>query len=126
MVWPTLTELRELGLDAAAIVTSVGLSLKELDDPDTRFPYETFVALGQAAIAATGDEAFGLHLAEHYRPGVFGLLDYLAHSSKTLGEAYHHLCRYNRLLHDVAETHVDIEGNRAIVWQETLGGVRRP
>jgi AraC-like DNA-binding protein len=67
------------------------------------------------------DPAFGLHLAELYRPGVFGVLDYLAHSSRTLHEALSYLCRYNRLLQDAAETLLTIEGDRVVIWQRVVG-----
>lgn len=122
LIWPLLTGLRALGADVEAIVADAGLSLPELQDPDTRIPIEGGVALAFAAGLRTGDEALGIHLAEKYVPGVFGLLDYLAHSSRTLGEAIRYLCRYNRLLQDAVETHLDVRDDRAIVWQEALGG----
>ncbi|HVU00332.1 MAG TPA: AraC family transcriptional regulator [Polyangiaceae bacterium] len=126
IVWPLLGELRALGHDVERLVAGVGLSLPELEDPDTRLPIESLIELGAAAATATNDPAFGLHLAEHYRPNAFGVLDYLAHSSRTLGEAIRHLCRYNRLFQDAAETVLDVEGDRALVWQRTLGGFVMP
>ena len=126
LIWPTLSGLHSMGVDLEALVSSVGLSLEELRRPDTRIPIETGVALAFAAAQATGDEALGLHLAERYTPGVFGVLDYLGHSSSTLGEAIRHLCRYNRLLQEVVETSLDVDGGRAVVWQKAFGGLLIP
>jgi AraC-like DNA-binding protein len=121
-----LSALRAMNADVDAIVSSVGLSLEKLQQPDTRIPIETGVALAFAAAQATGDEALGLHLAERYTPGVFGVLDYLGHSSSTLGGAIQHLCRYNRLLQDAVETSLEIKDNRAIVSQRAFGGLVIP
>lgn len=126
IVWPLLAELRSRGIDVARLRETVGLQAVDLEDPDARIPIESLIALGVSAAEATNDPAFGLHLAEHYRPNVFGVLDYLAHSSRTLGEAIRHLCRYNRLFQDAAETVLDVEGDRAHVWQRALGGFVLP
>lgn len=126
IVWPMLGELRALGLDVEQLVGRAGLSLRDLEDPDTRIPIESLIELGAHATAVTNDPAFGLHLAEHYRPGAFGVLDYLAHSSRTLGEAIRHLCRFNRLFQDAAETVLEVSSDRAVIWQRYLGGFALP
>jgi AraC-like DNA-binding protein len=126
LVWPLAAELGSLGVDVARLVARIGLTPEKLADPDTRIPFEDLITLGAAAVEATGDEAFALHLAEHYRPNVFGVLDYLARSSTTLGEAIRNLCRYNRLLQDVVETSLDVEGDSAVIWERILGGAQLP
>src|SRR5688500_17746983 len=114
MLQPMFAGLRRMGADVEAIVHQAGLSLAELQDPDERVPLERAMTLSAVAADAVEDEAFGLHLAELYQPGAFGLLDYLAHSSRTLGEALVYLCRYNRLLQDAAETLLELENGRAV------------
>jgi AraC-like DNA-binding protein len=84
------------------------------------------ISLSAASAQSVRDEAFGLHLAELYRPGDFGLLDYLAHSSRRLGDALERLCRYNRLLQDVAEIVLEVRGDRTEVWQRELRSVWIP
>jgi AraC-like DNA-binding protein len=126
MLWPMLTGLRAMCADLDAICRRAGVSLAELEDPSARIPFESAVRLSLASADEVGDPAFGLHLAERYSPGMFGLLDYLAQSSQTLGQAIRHLCRYNRLLQDAAETRLELVGERAVIWQELLGGVWLP
>lgn len=126
MLRPMLVGLGLLHADVEKIAASVSLSVRDLHDPDVRIPFEVAIRFSIEAAVALGDPAFGLHLAELYQPGVFGVLDYLAHSSRTLGEAISHLCRYNRLLQDAAETFLDVEGVRAVVWQRTVDSVWLP
>lgn len=118
--------LRAMGLDVDGVIRSAALRPDELQDPDHRVPFELAIQLSAASAQAARDAAFGLHLAERYRPGDFGLLDYLAHNSPTLGDALARLCRYNRILQDVAEIVLEVHGDRAIVWQRALASVWLP
>src|SRR5678810_503601 len=79
LLWPFIYGLRALDLDVDAFLGRVGLSFEEVQDPDTRIPVEIGVELAFMAAEDTGDAALGLHLSERYVPGVFGVLDYLAH-----------------------------------------------
>lgn len=126
LLWPLIYGLRSLDADVEGLLGRVGLSLEKIQDPDTRIPIEVAVELAVLAGEASGDEAMGLHLSERYVPGVFGVLDYLAHSSRTLGEAIRHLCRYNRLLQDVVETVLEVRGDRAYIFQKSYGAFRPP
>jgi AraC-like DNA-binding protein len=126
LMWPLIYGLRALDADVEGLIARVGLSLVELEDPDTRIPIEVCVDLAVLAAEVTGDEALGLHLSERYVSGLFGVLDYLAHSSRTLGEALRNLCRYNRLLQDAIETVFDVTGDRALIWQKSFGAFRPP
>src|SRR6185503_17904969 len=126
MFWPMLAALRAMGADVEGIVTRSGQSLEALQDPDARFPFEVGIQLAFEAAITLGDEALGLHLAEKYQPGSFGVLDYLAHSSRTLGDAIARLCRYNRLLQDAVESALEVNGERAVLFNRLLGDVLLP
>jgi AraC-like DNA-binding protein len=126
LLWPLIYGLRAIDANVEGLLAHVGLSLAKINDPDTRIPIEVAVELAILAGEASGDEAWGLHLSERYVPGVFGVLDYLAHSSRTLGEALRHLCRYNRLLQDVVETVVEVQGDQARIFQKSVGAFRPP
>jgi AraC-like DNA-binding protein len=126
MLWPMLRGLQSMGADLHTIVRSVDLTLEGLRDPDVRLPFEVAINLSAASAQAVRDPAFGLHLAELYRPGDFGVLDYLGHNSRTLRDAVVRLCRYNRLLQDAAEMVLDLEDSHAVIWQRLLGCIWLP
>lgn len=126
MLWPMLAALRAMGADVEGIVARSGQSLEALQNPDIRFPFEVGIQLAFEAAKTLGDEALGLHLAEKYQPGSFGVLDYLAHSSRSLGDAITRLCRYNRLLQDAVESVLEVTGERAVLFNRLLGDVVLP
>ena len=126
LFWPFILGLRAMGMDVESLLSHVGMTLAQLEDPDTRIPVEVGIELAYLAAEERGDEAMGLHMAELYVPGAFGVLDYLGNSSRTLGEALRHLCRYNRLLQDAVETVLEVRGDRAFIWQRTFGGFSAP
>jgi hypothetical protein len=126
MMAPFLTGLEKMGVDVVAPAERVGLDPASLRDPDARVPYESLVDFVTTAAEVPGDAALGLHLLERSRPGAFGVLEYLALSSATLGDALGQLCRYSRLLADAAETLVEEQGDRVLVWQRMRDGMRRP
>jgi AraC-like DNA-binding protein len=108
MVWglqaaAVVAGLVAAGADVEAVFARAGIPLAELGDPDRRFPREKMLALWRAAREATGDTSFGLRVAEHVPYGSFGVLEYIARSSSTLGDALSRVARYARLLDDVAE-----------------------
>ncbi len=98
-----LVGLAAVGADVDAVVAEAGLTREELVDPERRLPREATERLWQAACRATGDPAFGLHVAELVTPGSFGVLEYIARSSRTLGDAVVRIARYARLADDAAE-----------------------
>jgi AraC-like DNA-binding protein len=71
---------RARGHDAEALCRSAGVALSALAEPDARVPYALAERLGERALALTGDESFGLHLARdvgdsrHYDAGVLLLM----------------------------------------------------
>ncbi len=91
------------GADVDAVFARAGIAREGLDDPERRLPREKMLVLWEAACQATGDPAFGLHLAEQITPGSFDVLEYIARSSSTLGDALAQVARYVRLLDDVGE-----------------------
>jgi AraC-like DNA-binding protein len=91
------------GADVDAVFARAGIPLAELGDPERRFPRESMLTLWRTAREVTSDPAFGLHIAERVPYGSFGVLEYIARSSSTLGDALARVARYARLLDDVAE-----------------------
>jgi AraC-like DNA-binding protein len=110
---PAVAQLGRLGLDAASVLSAVGADPAVLGDADARLPHSLLLAIWDEAVARSGDDAFGIHVAEQIRPGAFDVLDYAIRSSATLGEGFGRLVRYHRILHDAAAVELRVEGDRA-------------
>jgi len=104
--------LETAGVEPAAVLTRVGLERLEVD-AGGRIAHAVAFDLFHAATRVTGDEAFGLHVAESLRPGALGAIDYLIRSGPTLGAALAAARRYQRLIQD-AELCLEIDRRRAI------------
>ena len=72
-------------------------------------------------VEASGDPALGLHVAAGLERGSMDLLEYLARSCETLGDAIDAVTRYRRLVHDALELELQLKGELAI-W--TFGVAR--
>ena len=97
------------GADAAQLAARAEIRLDDLEDPDGRVPFASYVALMKAAKELCRTPAFALELgtAKDFREiTVVGLICYAA---PTMGEALKELNRYGRL---VAELDVPAQGAR--------------
>jgi AraC-like DNA-binding protein len=103
-----------LGVDVVALQAAVGLTPERLSDPEARIPRETFIALFEEGTRLTGDDAFGLHVAEIARRRTDNVLSLALHSSSTLGDAYRRAARYVHLVNDTLEIRLELEG--AACW----------
>jgi AraC-like DNA-binding protein len=108
-----LATLRARGADVAAVLAHARLALPPADDPWARIPHREAFDLLEAAADVTGDDAFGVHVAEHLRRGSFGVIDYLVRCGPTLGDALWIAHRYQRLLQD-ADLRIEISAGRAV------------
>jgi AraC-like DNA-binding protein len=90
------------GADRGELLARTGFDPSLASDPDTKISLELESALWNEGARLTGDDAFGLHAAEHVEPGAFDVLDYAVRTAPTLRAALERLARYNRLLHDAA------------------------
>lgn len=120
LVWPLVLGLRALGIDADAALARAGVDEASLKNPDTRVPAIRALAIMQAALEASGNQDLGLALSELYEPGVFTVLDYLAHSSSTLREAIERTCRYEGIHQNGVHTSLHVQGELAMIRQDVL------
>ena len=67
MVLRVVEFCRARGHDAEALCREAGLTAAALAEPDARVGYDVAAALGERALALTGDDNFGLHLAADVR-----------------------------------------------------------
>ena len=96
-----------------------------LDDLEQRVPFALIVRAWELAPRLTGDDCFGLHLAERSAVGSFGVLDYAARTCATVGDAFERLCRWQRLLHDAVHVTVEVRDD-AVRILHRMHGVRSP
>lgn len=101
---PLFRQAAALGLARDQLLAAVGIEALGAED---NVGYEKVTALWNRAAAATGDAAFGVHAAEQLPPGLFDVVEYAALSSATLREALAQLCRYQRLVTEVARYTLD-------------------
>lgn len=109
---PVLSRLESLGVDVGSVLSAAGVDPAVAADSDARLPHPVLLAVWNEAAQRSGDDAFGLHVAEHIRPGAFDVLGYAIRSSATLGEGLERLVRYHRILHDAAVVELRVEGDR--------------
>lgn len=123
---PFVSGLRAMGHDPEPLMEAAGLSMRLLSDPDARVPMRRVLELLRDAVAHTGDDNLGLHLAERAELGAFDAPFYAMHASATLGGAYQRLCRYQRLIHDTTRVELRIEDDRARLRHVFPGGRAAP
>jgi AraC-like DNA-binding protein len=86
------------GVDPHDLLAAAGIDPADLADPDGRLPLVLVERLWHEAVRLTGDDCFGLHLAERLPIEAFGALGFALRSSATLGDAYARMVRYFRLV----------------------------
>lgn len=100
---PRFNELRE----------TLGISLTELADRDTRVSSRaTMRALAQL-VGITGDPTIGLKAGMQVDQGDFDVLEYAARSTTNFGDAMQLMARYLRVMNDAAEGALEVKGELA-------------
>lgn len=90
------------GVEPAQLFAAVGLEpdALRLIGPDARVPLAIGMRMWHEAVRLTGNEHFGLQLAERLKVSDFAGIGYAVRSSPTVGEGYERVARYLRLMHD--------------------------
>ena len=96
-------------IDLEPLLSRAGITVAEVDDPDTRIAVRKQVAFLDLAADALGDDCLGLTLATEFDCRDFGLWYYVLASSETLGMALERAGRYSRI------------GNEAVVFDYHKG-----
>jgi len=127
-VQPILMYLTGRGHDSTAFLIANGVDPLIFRDPEARLPHAVAISLWSAAGQLTNDPNLGLHVAAGIRPGIYGALDYAVRTCETLGEGLRRLALYHRFLHDVAETRLSVDRDRAVLSHHLPlpGGAPRP
>lgn len=89
------------GIDPATLFKEAGLDPEILDDPQARYPWNEASNAWLMASELLDDPAFGLTIAQAWRPSDFHALGCAFMASTTLRDALNRLVRYNNIVYDV-------------------------
>jgi AraC-like DNA-binding protein len=95
--------LEAAGCNSAALLAEAGFDASSLDSPTARCPLSQTTRLWRLAVAATGDEAFGIKVASHIKQTTFHALSYSLSASSTLKEAFERAQRYCHVASDAID-----------------------
>lgn len=111
---------RSLGLDPVRMLARVGLPPGCLDSADLRVSADAVMALLELSAQTSGEQAFGLRLAQTRRLSTLGLVGMLARDEPTLREAIATLVRYGRQHNESLAARLEESNGIAVLTQELL------
>jgi AraC-like DNA-binding protein len=108
----------ELGLSSEDLARATGAPARTftpeaLSDPDARVPAAWVLALWEYLPAKCPDESFGFWLSERLIAPPLSLASWVISTSQTLGEGFARALRYQRLLHDEAQSELRVSPSEA-------------
>ena len=110
------------GLTPTRMLLDAGLNPSALHEPDLMIPVERFGQLLQASAAQSGNESFGLCMAESRLLSNLGAVGLLIRDQATLRDSLYMLMRYRSLLNDALSLAVEESGGMVIIREELLAG----
>jgi AraC-like DNA-binding protein len=117
------------GADVGVILGAHGLEHALLHDKDARLPAATVGELWRHASAAAGEPELPVHAAVELAWGSYRVIDMLAASARTVGEALTLVSQYFRIIHDTVLVPIrDLpEGGRLLCVEDARGeAIPRP
>lgn len=118
--------LTEFGVDSDRVLARAGIARDRIYDPDARVSTDYDFAVWNAAIELSGDHGLALRVAQRFALGQFGSFEYLLHNCSTLAQGVKHANAFMRLLDDLAELELRIEGPLAMLRLSRRGGYPMP
>jgi AraC-like DNA-binding protein len=109
------------GIDGSALFRRAGLDPERLRDSNARYPLTGMQRLWALATSATGDECFGLEVAQAWHPTTFHALGYSALASETLREALQRMVRYGRVV--TTGAHLELQQHDEEVTVKLMGSL---
>lgn len=101
----------KIGVDVSDLLARYGVDAEQLRAPDSRVPHEFLAALWEELPRRSGDEAFGLRLAQRLPHGTYDVLDHMMSHAPCLGDCYRGFMRYQRLIHDAGSFSMEEQGS---------------
>jgi hypothetical protein len=116
LVWPFIVLGRKYKYDVSGWVAArLGLTARQLEDPETRVPQHLVARLLDEAIERSGQRDIGLLAALFVDSANYGIGEYVARTRPTLRAAMESTGRYLPLLGDGAGHAIERHGKRVIV-----------
>ncbi|HSV59025.1 MAG TPA: AraC family transcriptional regulator [Variovorax sp.] len=113
---------RASGLDPARMLSDAGLSPSILREPDLLIPVERVGHLLQESARASGNEGFGLCMAESRQLSNLGAVGMLIRDQATLRDSLNVLMRYQALLNGSLSLMIEESGGLVVIREELKAG----
>jgi AraC-like DNA-binding protein len=113
LIWPFLEIAPKDRPVTKFVCERLGLTERQLRDPDTRISLQLAANLLEDAVMRTRQRDIGLIAAVAFDSASFGIDEYLARTRPTLRSVFEHTGRYLPLLMDGARNSFDVEGDQA-------------
>lgn len=110
------------GLTPARMLLDAGLSPSVLHEPDLMIPVERVGRLLQASASMSGNESFGLCMAESRLLSNLGTVGLLIRDQATLRDSLYMLMRYRGLLNDALSLAIEESAGMVIIREEVMAG----
>jgi len=117
---------REVGLDPLVLMSEVGLPLSALREPDLKISADAVAALLELSARGSGDETFGLRMAESRRLSNLGPIGMLVREEPTLRRAFKELLRFIHLHNSALVLKIEEAGGVVVIRQELVVGREAP
>lgn len=129
LAWPVLGVLRAAGCEVPAVLADAGLSESDIYTPEARIRLRQLYDLWNAAVEATGDDAFGIHVARFFDPASpvswpspLALFEHMGRLSPTLADAVTLQSSYLRLSEDGLSCSIEFQGDSAVFRMDFHSG----
>ena len=119
-VRPFVEAFERLGYPVESVLSALHVNREQLLDPDALIPCEALGGLFAQMIGRRPLPNLGLRLAAETSIGAYPLLDYLAVTSDTVGQALQQLARYFQLLGTPVRLEVDEKPEDVLVRVQPL------
>ncbi|KWR81818.1 AraC family transcriptional regulator [Cupriavidus sp. IDO] len=113
---------RAAGLDPVRMLFDAGLSPSVLREPDLMIPVERYGRLLQASAIMSGNESFGLCMAESRLLSNLGAVGMLIRDQATLRDSLGMLIRYQSVINGAVSLAVEECGGLVIIRQVVMAG----
>ncbi|HET6331774.1 MAG TPA: AraC family transcriptional regulator [Polyangiales bacterium] len=125
LVHSLLEHVERAGVSRDLLLTAAEFDSARLEDKDARITLAEYDRLWEVALDATGDDALGLHAAEHVSATTYSLLAHLVERAATFREGIEGTLRFHRLVADRPTLELIEDGSTATLRCKVEDGAPR-